>query len=84
MSGNSVNFGDKKIQKKSKKLFKIDEIDVDKLLVSQKETYGKNESIKYFIGYSDNDVIKPLCIMLSQINRRALIEALIAILKCVF
>ena len=37
------------------------------MLVSKKETYDANRSVKYFIGYSDNDVIKPLCIMLPQI-----------------
>ena len=71
MSGNSVNFGDKKIKKsnfyKNKKLFKIDDIDANKMLVSKKELYGTNKSIIYFIGYNDNDVIRPSCIMFSQI-----------------
>ena len=71
MSGKSINFGDKKISKsnfyKSKKLFKIDEIDFDKILVSKKESYGTKNSLKYFIGYSDDDVIRPLCIKLPQI-----------------
>ena len=68
MNGKNINFGNKKIGKrnfyKNKKLFKIDDIDVDKILVSKKEPYGINKSIKYFIGQSDNDVIKPLCIKL--------------------
>ena len=71
MSGKSINFGDKKISKsnfyKNKKLFKIDEIDFDKILVSKKESYGTKNSLKYFIGYSDDDVIRPLCIKLPQI-----------------
>ena len=44
MSEKSINFGDKKIKKstfyKNKKLFKIEEIDFDKILVSKKESYG--------------------------------------------
>ena len=70
MSGKNINFEDKKIKKgdfyKNKKVFKVDEIDVDKMLVSKREPYGTNESIKYFIGYNDDDVIRPLHIKLSQ------------------
>ena len=49
---------------KNKKLFKIDDIGVNKRLVSKKEPYGTKKSIEYFIGYDDNDVIRPLCIKL--------------------
>ena len=47
-----------------KKIFNIDDIDVNKILVSKKEQYGKNNSFIYFIGYNDNDVIRPLCLKL--------------------
>ena len=51
MSGKSVNFGDKNIKKskfnKIRKAFKIHDIDVNKILVSKKESYGANKSIKY-------------------------------------
>lgn len=40
----------KVISIKNKKLFKIDDIDVDKILISKKEPYGKNKSITYFTG----------------------------------
>ena len=44
MSGKSINFDDKKINKsnfyKNKKLFKIEDIDINKILVSKKESYG--------------------------------------------
>ena len=36
------------------------------LLVSKEEPYGSSTSIKYFIGYNDNDDVRPLCIMLPQ------------------
>ena len=63
MSGNSINIGDKKINKsnfyKNKKIFKIDDIDVNKILVSKKESYGTKNLSKYFIGYNDGyDVIR--------------------------
>ena len=41
---------------KTKKIFSIDGIDVNKILVSKKVSYGKNNSLKYFIGYIDNDI----------------------------
>ena len=70
MSGKSINFDDKKIDKsnfyKNKRLFHLNNIDVNKLLVSKKESYGKKNSLKYFIGYKDDDVIRPLCIKLPQ------------------
>ena len=65
MSEKSVKFGDKKINRKSfyknKKVFKIEHIDISKILVSKKETYSE-KSLKYFFGYSDDDVIRPLCV----------------------
>ena len=70
MSGKSINFNDKKINEsnfyKNKKLFGLNDIDVNKILVSKKESYGTKNSLKYFIGYNDGDVIRPLCIILRQ------------------
>ena len=72
MSSKSVNFGDKKIKKsdfyKNKKVAKIDDVDVSKILVSKEKPYGTKNSFKYFIGYNDNDVIGPLYIKLSQMT----------------
>ena len=51
---------------KNKKLSMIDEIDAAKILVSKKELYGTKNSLKYFIGYNDNDAIRPICIKLPQ------------------
>ena len=62
MSGKNINFDDKKNQKsefyKNKKVFQIDDVDVNKILVSKKEPYGTNNALKYFIGYNDNDIIR--------------------------
>ena len=65
MSTRIIDFNDKKIKKsdfcnKNKKIFNTSDIDINKILVSKKETYGKYNSFKYFIGYNDNDVIRPL------------------------
>ena len=72
MSRCSTNFNNEKIKKndfyKNKKIFNIDNIDVNKILVPKKETYGKYSSFKYFIGYDDNDVIRPLHLGLSQMT----------------
>ena len=70
MSGKSRKFADKNINKskfyKNKKLFSLNDIDVNKILVSKKESYGTKSSSKYIIGYSDGDIIRPLCIILPQ------------------
>ena len=65
MSEKSINFEDKKINKsnfyKNKKLFNIEDTDVNKILVSKKKSYGTKNSPKYFIVYNDDDVIRPIC-----------------------
>ena len=71
MSGKSINFDNKKINKsnfyKNKKLFNLNDIDANEILVSEKESHGTKNSLKYFIGYNDDDAIRPLCIILPQI-----------------
>ena len=37
-------------------------------MVSKKVSYGKNNSFKYFIGYNDNDIIRPLFVKLPQMT----------------
>ena len=44
----------------------MNNVDISKIVISKKESYGKNGSLKYFIGYDHNDDIRPLCIMLAQ------------------
>ena len=72
MIGKIINFRDLKnifLQKQEQKAFKIDDTDVDKILVSKREPYGTNKSIKYFVRYSDNDVIRPLFIIFPKMIR---------------
>ena len=65
MSAKNIIFNDKNINKnniyKNKRLFKIDEIDVNKI----KKSYSTKKTLRYFIGY-DDDVVRPLCIKLPQ------------------
>ena len=53
---------------KNKKIFNANDIDVNKILVSIKDKYGKYNSFKHFIGYNDNDIIKPLYLELPQMT----------------
>ena len=71
MNRKNIDFDNKNIKKsdfynKNKKIFNIDDIDVNKILVSKKEKYGKYDSSKYFIGYNDYGVIRPLYLFLSE------------------
>ena len=73
MNGKSISFDNKSIRKsnfynKNKKIFDTDDIDVNKILVSKKEQYGEYNLFKYFIGYNDNNVIRPLYLELSQMT----------------
>ena len=74
MSGKNIIFNNKKINKsnfyRNKKLFKTDNIYINKILVSKRGPYGKKSSFKYddneYDGYYNNDDIRPLCIKLHQ------------------
>ena len=72
MSRKNISFDDKKIKKsdfyQNKKINKINDINVNNILVSKKELCGTKNSFKYFIGYNDNDIIRPLCIRLPQMT----------------
>ena len=72
MSGKNINFNNIKIRKstfyKNKIINNIEDTDVNNTLVSKKEAYGTKNSLKYFIGYNDNEIIRPLCIRLPQMT----------------
>ena len=71
MSKNVINFGDKKTNKKdfynNKKQFNIKDIDINKILISKPESYGKSNAKKYIIGYNDN-IIRPLQLFLPKMT----------------
>ena len=79
MSGKNIKFGGEKVNKKSfyrnKKLFKMEGIDINKILVSKTEPYGENYIllhtftyiyILYTLSYNDDDGIRSLCKRLPQ------------------
>ena len=69
MSGKSINFEDK-INKGNfykNKLFKIEDININNILVSKKEPDGTKNPLKYFIRYND-DFIRPICIKRPQMT----------------
>ena len=71
MNGPSINFDDKKMKRnifyRSRKPFSVNDIDVNKIVISKEVVYGTKNLLKYFIGYIDeDDVIKPLCLELPQ------------------
>ena len=72
MSERNIAFNDKKTRKstfyKNKTKNNIEDIDVNNILVSKLEPYSEKNLCKYFIGYNDNDIIRPLCIRLPQMT----------------
>ena len=51
----------------SKEAILLDSIDLSKIVVSSRWKLN-DTTYKYFCGYLNNDVIKPLCIILPQMN----------------
>ena len=70
---NKLIFGDIEVSKKefyeSKKTVKLNKVDVDKIVVTNK-IKGNNETSKVFIGYMDDisGIVTPLCIILPQVS----------------
>ena len=66
-----IKFGDKEVDKKifysSKEAIFLDSVDLSKIVVSSKWKLN-DTTYKYFCLYLNNDVIKPLCVILPQIN----------------
>ena len=52
---------------KSKEPIELLSVDVDQIVVSYKFKRN-NESFKHFIGYREGKIVKPLCIILPQMN----------------
>ena len=71
MSEKRLKFNNIKLNKKefrkSKEPIDLLSVDVDQIVVSDKFKHN-NESFKYFIGYLEGEIIKPLCIILPQMS----------------
>ena len=64
-------FGDKEVDKKkfysTKEAILLDSVDLSKIVVSSRWKLN-DTTYKYICGYLNNDVIKPLCVILPQMN----------------
>ena len=71
MSSQKIKFGVKEVDKRtfysSKEAILFDSIDLSKIVVSSRWKLN-DTTCKYFCGYLSNDVIKPLCVILPQMN----------------
>ena len=71
MSSQKIKFGDKEVDKKtfysSKEAILLDSVDLSKIVVSSRWKLN-DTTYKYFCGYLNKDVIKPLCVILPQMN----------------
>ena len=71
MCEKTLTFNNIKINKKefhkSKQAIDLDSVTIDKIVVSDKFKHSE-EGYKYFIGYKEDEIVKPLCIILPQMN----------------
>ena len=71
MGEKTLKFNNIKVNKKEfhkyKQAIKLDLVDTGKIIVSEKFRYSE-EGFKYFIGYQENETVKPLCMILPQMN----------------
>ena len=67
---NTLKFNNIKVNKKefhkSKNAIDLDLVDTGKIIVSDR--FKHSEGFKYFIGYQEDEIVKPLCIILPQMN----------------
>ena len=52
---------------KSKQPIDLMSVDVDQIVVSDKFKHN-DQGFKYFIGYQESEIVKPLCIILPQMS----------------
>ena len=70
MSEKTLKFDNIRVNKKefhkSKQPINLDLVNVDQIVVSDKFKHS-DDGFKYFIGYKEGEIVKPLCIILHQI-----------------
>ena len=62
----NIKFNKKEFHK-SKQAIELDLVDTGKTVVSDKFRHSE-EGFEYFIGYQENQIVKPLCIILTEMN----------------
>ena len=63
---NNIRLNKKEFQK-SKEPIDLMSVNVDQIVVSDKFKHS-DEGFKYFIGYQEGEIVKPLCIILPQMS----------------
>ena len=63
---NNIRLNKKEFHK-SKEPIDLMSVNVDQIVVSDKFKHN-NEGFKYFIGYQEGEIVKPLCIILPQMS----------------
>ena len=63
---NNIRLNKKEFHK-SKKLIDLMSVNVDQIVVSDKFKHSE-EGYKYFIGYQEGEIFKPLCVILPEMN----------------
>ena len=71
MSEKTLKFNNIRVNKKefhkSKQPIDLISVKVDQIVVSDKFKHS-DEDFKYFIGYQEGEIVKPLCIILPQMS----------------
>ena len=71
MSEKTLKFNNIRLNKKefhkSKEPIELMSVSVDKIVISDKFKHN-NEGFRYFIGYLEGWIVKPLCIILPQMS----------------
>ena len=72
MNEKTLKFNNIRVNKrefhKSKQAIDLDSVTTDQIVVSDKFKHS-DDGFKYFIGYQENEIVKPLCIILPQMSR---------------
>ena len=51
----------------SKKAIDLMSVNIDQIVISDKFNHNNND-FKYFIGYQEDEIVKPLCIILTKMS----------------
>ena len=68
MKFNNIKINRKEFHK-SKQAIDLDSVTVDKIVVSDKFRHSE-DGYKYYIGYQEDEIVRPLCIILPQMSGR--------------
>ena len=71
MSEKRLKFDNVRVNKKefhtSKQPINLDLVNVDQIVISEKFKHN-DDGFKCYIGYKENEIVKPLCIILPQMS----------------